>query len=86
MNGFGYPFEEHFIESEDGYIISLHRIPFSKKVRSLKTERPVALFQHGLLAASDTWLFRGPNKDLGKNYFYHFLCLFNYTKYKLVIC
>ncbi|XP_030761034.1 lipase 3-like [Sitophilus oryzae] len=65
VNGYGYPFEEHEAVSEDGYILSLHRIPRSKstdKIRKLR--RPVALFQHGLLASSDAFLFKGPEHDL----------------------
>ncbi|KAL1489957.1 hypothetical protein ABEB36_013880 [Hypothenemus hampei] len=65
VNTNGYPFEEHEIYSEDGYILSLHRIPRSKYDKApLKNQRPVALFQHGLLASSDVFLFRGPEYDL----------------------
>ena len=27
VKSYGYPFEEHFIETEDGYKLTLHRIP-----------------------------------------------------------
>ncbi|CAG9762042.1 unnamed protein product [Ceutorhynchus assimilis] len=65
VNSNGYPFEKHQVTSEDGYILTLHRIPRSKHETSpFKTKRPVALFQHGLLASSDVFLFRGPNHDL----------------------
>ncbi|XP_066141443.1 gastric triacylglycerol lipase-like isoform X1 [Euwallacea fornicatus] len=65
VSSYGYPFEEHEVLSEDGYIVTLHRIPRSKlETKSYKNQRPVALFQHGLLASSDVFLFRGPEHDL----------------------
>ncbi|KAJ8932347.1 hypothetical protein NQ314_014712 [Rhamnusium bicolor] len=68
VEGFGYPFESHEVVSQSGYILSLHRIPNGIKRKQLNTtKRPVALFQHGLVAASDTWLFRGPDMDLHVN-------------------
>ncbi|KAH1026827.1 gastric triacylglycerol lipase [Dendroctonus ponderosae] len=65
VNSNGYPFEEHEVSSEDGYILSLHRIPKGKFENTTnKPRRPIALFQHGLLASSDAFLFRGPEYDL----------------------
>lgn len=53
--------------SEDGYILTLHRIPRGRhEVKPFKSKKPVALFQHGLLASSDVFLFRGPEHDLRK--------------------
>lgn len=67
VNSNGYPFEEHEVSSEDGYILSLHRIPKGKFENTTnKLRRPIALFQHGLLASSDVFLFRGPDYDLRK--------------------
>ncbi|KAJ8976422.1 hypothetical protein NQ317_004082 [Molorchus minor] len=67
VEGFGYPFENHEVISDSGYILSIHRIPSGIKRRQ-SNKRPikkrVALFQHGLLSASDMWLFRGPKYDL----------------------
>lgn len=67
VEGFGYPFQAHEVSSHTGYILSLHRIPYGMKRRqSNGTKRPVALFQHGLVSASDMWLFQGPNINLRK--------------------
>lgn len=67
VNSNGYPFEDHEVVSEDGYILTLHRIPRGRhEVKPFKSKKPVALFQHGLLASSDVFLFRGPEHDLRK--------------------
>ncbi|XP_023014048.2 gastric triacylglycerol lipase isoform X1 [Leptinotarsa decemlineata] len=65
VEGYGYPFESHDVISGSGYILTLHRIPHGIKKKHWKTlNRPVALFQHGLVASSDAFLFRGPDFDL----------------------
>lgn len=76
---FGYPFQAHEVSSETGYILSLHRIPYGiKRKQSNGTKRPVALFQHGLVSASDMWLFQGPDINLRKFIFSFF---FDRNKY-----
>ncbi|XP_049825351.1 lipase 3 [Aethina tumida] len=60
----GYTFENHEVTSESGHILTLHRIPHAKEKTGRSSQRPIALFQHGLLAASDSWLFRGGGKDM----------------------
>ncbi|CAH0561346.1 unnamed protein product [Brassicogethes aeneus] len=62
----GFRFESHDVTSKTGHILTLHRIPHAKEKIPLgnNQRRPVALFQHGLLAASDSWLFRGEDADL----------------------
>lgn len=67
----GYPAEEHAVQTEDGYILALQRIPWGREAPATpRTEvqpRPVVLFQHGILQSADQWLLRGPGRDLGKN-------------------
>jgi len=53
----GYPAEAHIIETKDGYLLTLHRIPG-------KGQRPV-LLQHGLLCSSADWVIPGKDKGLG---------------------
>ncbi|KAK0080852.1 hypothetical protein PV325_013228 [Microctonus aethiopoides] len=53
----GYEAESHFVTTEDGYIIEIHRIP--GRVGSI----PVFL-QHGLFGSSNTWVLTGKNHSL----------------------
>ncbi|KAL6431836.1 hypothetical protein ACFW04_007361 [Cataglyphis niger] len=53
----GYPAEAHVITTEDGYILTLHRIPGGND------SLPV-LLQHGLLCTSTDWVILGKGKAL----------------------
>ncbi|XP_065215517.1 lipase 3-like [Planococcus citri] len=52
---YGYTAEHHNVISEDGFLISVFRIP---------SEGTPILLQHGLLLASDSWVLQGPEYDL----------------------
>ena len=52
-----YPAEEHDVTTEDGYILTIHRIA--------NPNRPVALLQHGLLDASSSFVINFPYQSLG---------------------
>jgi len=58
----GYPFEEHKVVTDDGYILTLHRIPRSKS--SITKGEPVYV-QHGLLGSSCDWITNTVDKSLG---------------------
>ncbi|XP_034249632.1 lipase 3-like isoform X2 [Thrips palmi] len=69
----GYPGERHSIPTEDGYLLTLQRIPWSRDAGQAEQAgqaaqagqaRPVVLLQHGLLQTADQWLLRGPGQDL----------------------
>ncbi|XP_029673104.1 lipase 3-like [Formica exsecta] len=51
----GYPAEAHVIMTEDGYLLTLHRIPGGNN------SLPV-LLQHGLLSNSAQWIILGKDK------------------------
>ena len=60
----GYPAETHQVVTEDGYILTMHRIPYTKS--SPQTDkRPAVYIQHGLTSSSADWLVAGPKKALG---------------------
>lgn len=56
----GYKCEAHEAETDDGYIITIHRILKNPKL-PLKA---AAFFQHGLLETSASFLRTGPGKSL----------------------
>jgi lysosomal acid lipase/cholesteryl ester hydrolase len=60
---YGYPSEAHTVITNDGYLLTMHRIPHGRKLPYNSTRIPVFL-QHGLLASSDSWVINGPGKSL----------------------
>lgn len=71
----GYPLEEHFVTTADGYVLGVYRIPCG---RSDAAPRPAAapaacarppgppvLLLHGLLDSSGTWVVNYPAQSLG---------------------
>lgn len=64
---FGYRCEEHTVTTEDGYILSLQRIPSGRAGESeLGRSRKVpVLLQHGLMMDGLSWLMNSPNESLG---------------------
>ena len=66
----GYPLEEHFVTTADGYVLGLYRIPRgniqnSRSIRSNQNLGPPVLLQHGLLDCSDTWIINDEGKAPG---------------------
>lgn len=59
----GYPAEEHYVTTEDGYNLVIHRISGSPLSIS-QQRRKVVFLQHGILCTSDCWVFFGAGKDL----------------------
>ncbi|CAH0695565.1 unnamed protein product [Spodoptera exigua] len=55
----GYTAEQHFVTTEDGYILGLFRLPIQK---SCKTSKGVMMFMHGLYLSGDDCLIPGPGK------------------------
>lgn len=52
----GYPAQAHIVQTEDGYLLTLHRIP--------RDNKPPVLLQHGLLSSSTDWVISGEKKAL----------------------
>ncbi len=55
----GYPVEEHDVTTEDGYILTMHRINRNAD------PKPVVFLQHGLLDSSSTWVVNFASQSLG---------------------
>ena len=64
VNENNFKFEEHFVTTEDGYILSLWRIPGSIDENETETKKPPVLFFPGMMASCfnfvDAGLERGP--------------------------
>ncbi|XP_052740925.1 lipase 3-like [Bicyclus anynana] len=56
----GYNIETHKVITDDGYILSVHRIPSRKPIKNTS----VVFLMHGILDCADSWLLQGPNKAL----------------------
>ena len=69
----GYPAEEYTVETEDGYLIYIQRIPGGRDEVNQDTcdqdscpdPKPVVFLQHGMLCASSNWVANFPNQSLG---------------------
>lgn len=58
-----FPIETHYVTTEDGYILRLHRIPPRRKTTiENQYSTSVMLFMHALCASSPSYLAR-PNKE-----------------------
>ncbi|KAF2901552.1 hypothetical protein ILUMI_04630 [Ignelater luminosus] len=62
INVHGYPCETHKVTTSDGYILTMHRIPYGQ---NKKENREVVYLQHGLLSSSADWIISGPEKGFG---------------------
>ena len=60
----GYEIETHYVTTEDGYILGMHRIPHGKNGPTNDTKKAVFM-THCLVCNSAIWLFGPPEKSLG---------------------
>lgn len=59
----GYPIEEYFVNTPDGYILKVYRIPGSPSSPP-SAGKTVVFIQHGLLCSSADWLVLGVGKSI----------------------
>ena len=60
-----YKAEVYRVQTDDEYILELHRITGPKNNPNPKG-KPVAYLQHGIMSSSADWVLGGPGKGLGK--------------------
>lgn len=60
MENYGFPFENHTVTTEDGYILELHRIPYGSK-RNKYHKGPPVLIVPGTHSTSADWVNTGKN-------------------------
>lgn len=61
----GYPVETHEVETEDGYVVTLHRIPYGPKSASMSGSKGAVLLMPGLLCSSSIYVIDAVDKSLG---------------------
>ncbi|XP_064487606.1 gastric triacylglycerol lipase-like isoform X2 [Ornithodoros turicata] len=61
----GYPFERHHVNTEDGYIIEMHRIPHGRRPCPDPCHRTPIFLLTGLLADSTSFVMDYPEQSLG---------------------
>ncbi|KAK7377694.1 hypothetical protein VNO80_03124 [Phaseolus coccineus] len=61
----GYKCQEHEVTTNDGYILSVQRIPEGRgKDSGSRTRKQPVIIQHGVLVDGMTWLLNPPEQDL----------------------
>jgi len=55
----GFQFEQHTVTTEDGYILTVWRIP-GLKGETKKLGKPTILMQHGVLDSANCWVMHYP--------------------------
>ncbi|CAH0547937.1 unnamed protein product [Brassicogethes aeneus] len=63
VTSFGYPIETYMVETEDGYILKIFRIPHGKKFKKASKKPPIILM-HGVLAGAESYVMLGPTRSL----------------------
>ncbi len=68
MENFNRSFESHTVVTEDGYNLTLMRIPAINCSGSGISKKPPVLIVHGLISTGTHWFMNTPQKDLRKSF------------------
>ncbi|KAG8201347.1 hypothetical protein JTE90_016824 [Oedothorax gibbosus] len=63
----GYPAENHIVQTKDGYLLSIQRIPSGRSKwlsERHNQNKKVVFLQHGLLSSSTDWVLNFPDESL----------------------
>lgn len=60
----GYPAENHIVKTEDGYLLTLLRIPHGIDQEKVEGNRPVVYLQPGLLCSAGCYIDIGSKRAL----------------------
>ncbi|XP_023019284.2 lipase 3 isoform X1 [Leptinotarsa decemlineata] len=60
---YGYPIEEHEVQTHDDYLLTVFRIPHGTN-ESFLPNRTAVLINHGLFGSAENFVMLGPNKSL----------------------
>ncbi|KAJ8922166.1 hypothetical protein NQ315_004101 [Exocentrus adspersus] len=60
ISKYGYPVEIHEVETEDGYLLDLFRIPYGRE----ESNGTPVIINHGLMGSAENFIVMGPNKSL----------------------
>ncbi|PSN34645.1 Lipase 3 [Blattella germanica] len=63
VSKYGYPSETHTLTTSDGYVLNMHRIPYSRKSPNVQ-KRPAVFVQHGMMGSSADYVIPGPESSL----------------------
>ncbi|KAG5345805.1 LIP3 Lipase, partial [Acromyrmex charruanus] len=62
---YDYIAEEHYITTEDGYNLVIHRMA-GTPLHVDQKQRPIVFLKGGIFSSSDIWVLFGPGRDLRK--------------------
>uniref|UniRef100_A0A0B6ZV31 Lipase n=1 Tax=Arion vulgaris TaxID=1028688 RepID=A0A0B6ZV31_9EUPU len=60
----GFPCENYYVTTDDGYITNIVRIPHGRSNRTVESNRPVVILQHGLVGSCTNFLTNPVNESL----------------------
>jgi len=63
----GWDYQQYTVETSDGYILQVMRIPGSLNEKKPYLKKPVVLLQHGLEGDASTWVFNNPDRSSAFN-------------------